>query len=99
MFYDRDLSWLSFNYRVLMMAADENVPLYERIRFLSIFSSNLDEFFRVRMPALLALRQLDDTSGGVLARVQQTVASQLEAYGKIFTGDILPALELEGIHL
>lgn len=99
MFYDRDLSWLSFNYRVLMMAADENVPLYERIRFLSIFSSNLDEFFRVRMPALLALRQLDDTSGGVLARVQQTVASQLEAYGKIFTGDILPALEREGIHL
>ncbi|MBL7709351.1 MAG: hypothetical protein JNJ86_09780, partial [Chitinophagaceae bacterium] len=44
-FLNRDLSWLSFNHRVLLEAADESVPLYNRISFLSIFSSNLDEFF------------------------------------------------------
>jgi len=45
----RDVSWLSFNYRVLQEAKDPNVPLYERIKFLAIYSSNLDEFFRVRI--------------------------------------------------
>lgn len=44
-YLSRDLSWLSFNYRVLLEAKNEQVPLYERIAFLSIFSSNLDEFF------------------------------------------------------
>ena len=45
----RDISWLSFNYRVLQEAKDPAVPLFERIKFLAIYSSNLDEFFRVRM--------------------------------------------------
>jgi polyphosphate kinase len=47
-FSDREKSWLSFNERVLQEAADETVPLIERIKFLGIFSNNLDEFFRVR---------------------------------------------------
>ena len=57
-FLNRDLSWLSFNYRVLLEAADETVPLYSRISFLAIFSSNLDEFFRVRMPAIFAFTDI-----------------------------------------
>ncbi len=58
-FYNRDLSWLSFNERVLMEAEDDTVPLYERLKFLAIFSSNLDEFFRVRYPSVIALSQVD----------------------------------------
>lgn len=97
--YDRDLSWLSFNYRVLLMAADAEVPLYERIRFLSIFSSNLDEFFRVRMPALLALKALQAAQQEVLPAVQHEIARQLDEYGHIFKNGVLPALREKGIHL
>ena len=48
-FFKRDISWLSFNFRVLMEAQDESLPLYDRIKFLSIYSSNLEEFFRIRV--------------------------------------------------
>ena len=49
LYFHRDISWLSFNYRVLQEAKDQTVPLFERLKFLAIYSSNLDEFFRVRM--------------------------------------------------
>lgn len=82
------------------MAADAKVPLYERVRFLSIFSSNLDEFFRVRMPALLALHQLkEEAQPGALPAVQQEIARQLDVFGQIYTQQVLPALRNEGIHL
>jgi polyphosphate kinase len=50
--FNRDLSWLAFNERVLAMAREEGIPLLERVKFLAIFSSNLDEFFQVRVAAL-----------------------------------------------
>lgn len=107
--YNRDLSWLSFNYRVLCMAQQSTVPLYERIRFLSIFSSNLDEFFRVRMPAILAIHRLmeskpvltgDETvTLQTLPLVQQEISRQQEVFGQVFTGQLLPALEAQQVHL
>jgi polyphosphate kinase len=106
-FINRDLSWLSFNHRVLLEAADESVPLYSRIQFLSIFSSNLDEFFRVRMPSIYAFTRInakktslreeypEDLSHQVIRYVQ----TQLEDFGRILTQQILPSLEENNIHL
>lgn len=104
--FDRDLSWLSFNYRVLSMANDTTVPLYERIKFLSIFSSNLDEFVRVRMPAVLAVDHLlstDPAAAGnnvsMLPAVQEEISRQLGEFGQILTEKLLPALHDNHIHL
>ena len=58
----RDVSWLAFNARVLQEAADPSVPLRERIRFLGIFSNNLDEFFRVRVATLKRMMGLGNKS-------------------------------------
>src|SRR5574339_207981 len=99
-FLNRDLSWLSFNHRVLLEAADETVPLYSRIQFLSIFSSNLDEFFRVRMPSIYAFTSIDNKKKALreeypknLVRdVKEMVQKQLEDFGRILTKQILPAL-------
>ena len=59
-YLDREISWLSFNHRVLQQAGDKDVPLHERIKFMAIFSSNLDEFFRVRVAALRNLLSLKE---------------------------------------
>ena len=54
-YFNRDISWLSFNHRVLLEAEDEELPLYERINFISIYSSNLEEFYKVRVAELKAV--------------------------------------------
>lgn len=106
-FLNRDLSWLSFNHRVLMEAADETVPLYSRISFLSIFSSNLDEFFRVRMPSIFAFNSFEskkvsvseDYPKSLMQDVQTTVHKQLEEFGHILTQQIIPGLKRNNICL
>lgn len=106
-FINRDLSWLSFNHRVLLEAADTSVPLYSRIQFLSIFSSNLDEFFRVRMPSIYAFTSINSKKTGLRDEYPENLAtsvieylqSQLEDFGRIFTRQILPSLEENNIHL
>ena len=106
-FLNRDLSWLSFNHRVLLEAADETVPLYSRIQFLSIFSSNLDEFFRVRMPSIYAFTSIKSKKialsgeypADLVTDVKRMLQLQLEDYGRILTNQILPALQENGMHL
>ncbi|MCX8019420.1 MAG: polyphosphate kinase 1 [Chitinophagaceae bacterium] len=106
-FVNRDLTWLSFNYRVLMESADESVPLYNRIQFLSIFSSNLDEFFRVRMPSIFAFTQIhsrktslrDEYPEDLVKKVQETVVQHQEEFGRILRESVLPALRRHNILL
>jgi len=102
-FFDRDLSWLTFNGRILDEAARNDVPLLERVNFLAIFSSNLDEFYRVRMPVLAALDKLGKLQGphadSLLIRAQQLVQQQQEAYGKIVNTSIIPGLKENNVHL
>ncbi|MFN0158972.1 MAG: polyphosphate kinase 1 [Bacteroidota bacterium] len=106
-FMNRELSWLSFNHRVLQEAADPSVPLYERIKFLAIFSSNLDEFFRVRVASVRALeglkkkkrKDLGFEPAWLLKQINKTVIHQQEEFGRVFRNDITAALEKEGIRI
>jgi polyphosphate kinase len=77
-FLNRELSWLYFNERVLQEAADETVPLIERIRFLSIFSSNLEEFYRVRVATLSRLVNLNDKAKALLGFSPKKVLNEIK---------------------
>ncbi|MCB9207501.1 MAG: polyphosphate kinase 1 [Ignavibacteriales bacterium] len=106
-YFDRELSWLSFNYRVLQEAKDKTVPLYERIKFLAIYSSNLDEFFKVRVATLRSLlvlkqkskEQLKFDPKELLKNILATVKQHQREFGEIFRNEIIPGLKENKINL
>ena len=106
-YVNRELSWLDFNARVLALADDPDTPLLERLKFLAIFSSNLDEFFQVRVAALK-----DQVAAGVtstspdgrtpqeqLAAISDRVAELVALQERLFLTSVVPALAESGIHL
>jgi polyphosphate kinase len=106
-YLDRELSWLSFNQRVLELAEDDQLPLLERVNFLAIFASNLDEFFMVRVAGLkrrIATGLAVPTNVGrsptdVLSDIG-IVAHELQArHARVFKDDVKPLLDEEGIHV
>ncbi len=106
-FLDRDLNWLEFNRRVLHEALDERIPLLERVQFLSIFTSNLDEFVMKRVYGLReqirAGVQSPDTekptSEGLLHAIHATIQDMLNQQAEAYHLTIKPALAAQGIHL
>ncbi len=106
-FLDRELSWLRFNQRVLELAEDRTLPLLERARFLAIFTSNLDEFFMVRVAGLkrriaagLAVRAASGLMPReVLEPIWSTTRELSERQARLFRDEIVPALAEAGIEL
>jgi polyphosphate kinase len=104
---NRELSWLEFNARVLDLAADESVPLLERLKFTSIFSSNLDEFFMVRVAGLMGqaasgfgVRSPDGrVPEEALAQIRDRVRELTTEQSRIWNRDLRPALDEEGIYI
>lgn len=107
LYINRELSWLSFNSRVLEEAQDVNNPLLERVKFLAIVANNLDEFFEVRVAGLLQLRESGAGPTGPdlmtpdeqLKRITRKVHSQVDTQYRCWNDELLPALAAEGIHL
>jgi polyphosphate kinase len=108
LYFNRELSWLEFNRRVLEEAADPQVPLLERLKFLAIFSSNLDEFFMVRVGGIQQKVQAGIPFGSgpdrmpprlQMQRISDTVHAMVAEQYRSFQEEVLPALEREGIAL
>ena len=105
-YFKRDVSWLSFNYRVLLEAEDASLPIYERIKFLSIYSSNLEEFYEIRVAEHRGVimqknfvEESADEAEETLAAITHEVNRQQRDYYRIFYEQILPELNRQHIFL
>ena len=105
-YFKRDVSWLSFNYRVLLEAEDASLPIYERIKFLSIYSSNLEEFYEIRVAEHRGVimqknfvEESADEAEETLAAITHEVNRQQREYYRIFYEQILPELNRQHIFL
>ena len=105
-YFNRDISWLSFNSRVLEEAADSSLPLFERLKFLAIYSSNLDEFYKVRVAEYKNHLNPDESCtdplaspGKVLREINRIVSQQMKEFGRIFHKEILSELYDLGLML
>ena len=100
-YFKRDISWLSFNYRVLLEASDDTLPLYERINFISIYSSNLEEFYKIRVADHKAVAsgvvtsedETKEQARDLVEAINEEVNRQMEMRIKIYEQSILPALK------
>ena len=105
-YINRELSWLEFNQRVLDQAVRTDLPLLERLKFLAITASNLDEFFMVRVGGLQMLRhsgsRVKDISGLTPTRqlkaIRSRVGRMIEDQYRLFHEEILPWMEINGIN-
>ena len=99
-YFKRDISWLSFNYRVLLEALDERLPLYERINFISIYSSNLEEFYKIRVADHKAVasgatesdEETVQSARELVEEINKEVTRQLDDRVRIYEQKLLPAL-------
>src|SRR5262249_42315225 len=95
---DRDLSWLDFNDRVLAEAADPRNPLLERVKFLAIFTSNLDEFFMKRI-AVLRRGSPAAEQAMLFATIRSRLNASLARQAECFQVQLVPELAAHGVHL
>jgi polyphosphate kinase len=105
-YFNRDVSWLSFNYRVLLESEDPNLPIYERIKFLSIHASNLEEFYKIRVAEyrgviMKKVHSEEDPAKAeqVLEEIKTEVTRQQQEFFHIFRNKILPELKRKNIVL